>query len=364
MSSTTAPVGYRAERFVAPVEQTFKLPNGSSVNSVDTEGVITVTNDNSVIAFTPQDRVVRVSPYGIVNDDRAVSEAVLLISSTTSVTTRDLWVSVYVLWLRRNEEDVVPANYLTHTGLGYVPDTSNPTTLILSCPAFWQSAGAPHGLSWLRDPVPSPTLAPLPSLFPYVQSFTRGPHVLTTHPLRPPKPAPGAVIYSRYINCLGELLTFTHIDASNPAHFEAYTRRQNSDRVNVGWREKGDDEHHRAYLKDRLADPHIMGFIVSWNGEAAGYGEMSWVKEDPMGAYVGTHLLVVTAIMTSMKHMCFLREPRTEVVVGEPRADLPTILRLIAYLPQEFNRGKRNEGAEGLEQEGRRDVRTNTSTAS
>lgn len=107
MSSTPAPVGYRAERFVAPIEQTFKLPDGSSVNSVDTEGVITVTNDNSAITFTPQDRVVRVSPYGIVNDDRAVSEAVLLISSTTPVTTRDLWVSVYALWLRRNEEDVV-----------------------------------------------------------------------------------------------------------------------------------------------------------------------------------------------------------------------------------------------------------------
>ncbi|KAK0448350.1 acyl-CoA N-acyltransferase [Desarmillaria tabescens] len=359
MSSTATPVGYRAEHFVAPAEQTFKLPDGSPVNSVDTEGVITVTSGNSVITFAPQERVVRVSPYGIVNDDRAVSEAVLLISSTTPVTTRDLWISVYALWLRKNEEDVVPVvidetlsnanelqNYFTYTGLGHVPDASNPTTLLLSRPAFWQSAGAPLGLSWLRDPIPSPSLAPLPSLFPYVQSFTRGPHVLTTHPLRPPPTSPGS----------RELLTFTHIDASNPAHFEAYTRWQNSDRVNVGWREKGDDEHHRAYLKDRLADPHIMGFIVSWNEEAAGYGEMSWVKEDPMGTYVGglgdydqgTHLLVgeerfrgrqrFTAIMTSMKHMCFLREPRTEVVVGEPRADLPIIPRLTAYLPQEFNR--------------------------
>ena len=42
--------------------------------------------------------------------------------------------------------------------------------------------------------------------------------------------------------------------------------------------------------------------------------------------------------MTAMKHMCFLRDPRTEVVVGEPRYDLPIIPRLIAYLPQEFNR--------------------------
>lgn len=57
--------------------------------------------------------------------------------------------------------------------------------------------------------------------------------------------------------------------------------------VNVGWRERGPDEKHRAYLADRLADPHIMGFVVKWNGELAGYGEMAWVKEDPMGTYVG-----------------------------------------------------------------------------
>ncbi len=48
--------------------------------------------------------------------------------------------------------------------------------------------------------------------------------------------------------------------------------------------------------------------------------------------------MIVTAVMTSMKHACFLRDPRTEVVVGEPRADLPIVPRLIAYLPQELNR--------------------------
>lgn len=46
----------------------------------------------------------------------------------------------------------------------------------------------------------------------------------------------------------------------------------------------------------------------------------------------------VTAVMTAMKHACFLRDSRTDVVVGEPRSDLPIIPRLKLFLPQEFNR--------------------------
>lgn len=42
--------------------------------------------------------------------------------------------------------------------------------------------------------------------------------------------------------------------------------------------------------------------------------------------------------MTGMKHACFLRDPRTEIVVGEPRADLPIVPRLKIFLPQEMNR--------------------------
>jgi len=42
--------------------------------------------------------------------------------------------------------------------------------------------------------------------------------------------------------------------------------------------------------------------------------------------------------MTAMKHACFLRDPRTEIVVGEPRTDLPIVPRLKLFLPQELNR--------------------------
>lgn len=48
--------------------------------------------------------------------------------------------------------------------------------------------------------------------------------------------------------------------------------------------------------------------------------------------------VIVTAAMVSLKHLCFLRDARTNTVMGEPRFDLPIIPLLATYLPQEFNR--------------------------
>ncbi|KAJ8078434.1 Accumulation of dyads protein 2 [Marasmius tenuissimus] len=366
--------GYVREEYVAPPDHTFTLPDHSSVKTTETDGVIEVVlPSSSVVVFEPSQRTLRTSPHGIVNDDRAVSSPAVVLKpkGPSELTIADVWAALYAFWIRRSQLEVHPLilaessslknvdeilTYLTHTGLALSPpDAQASYELLINRAAFWQGAGCPTHLHWLRTPVPFPGLSPLHP-FPFTQSFTRSEHVLTTHPLRPPKPAPGSVIYSRYIHQVGQHLTFTHIDASNPEHFATYSKWQNTDRVNVGWREKGPDEKHRTYLADRLADKHIMGFIVAWDGEFAGYGEMSWVKEDPMGTYVGglgdydqgTHLLIgeekfrgrqrFTAVMTAMKHACFLRDPRTEVVVGEPRADLPIVPRLIAYLPQELNR--------------------------
>ncbi|ESK89732.1 siderophore biosynthesis acetylase [Moniliophthora roreri MCA 2997] len=377
--SNTSPrtTGYVREEYVAPADLTFTLPDGvttvRSVKSEDGSIQVFLPSESKTVSFVPSDRKLRTSPHSIVNADRAVHTPAFQLTTSQNLTTPDVWVALYAFWIRHSSIQVHPLilpspedsatnsaeilTYLTHTGLAFTPPDAEQVSqdLILVRASFWQGAGAPLNFHWIQTPVPHPSISPL-NPFAFTQSFTRSEHVLTTHPLRPPKPAPGSVVYSRYIFQLGELLTLTHIDANNPAHFETYCRWQNSDRVNVGWRERGPEEHHRKYLADRLKDPHIMGVIVSWNGEMAGYGEMSWVKEDPMGTYVGglgdydqgTHLLIgeekfrgrqrFTAVMTSLKHACFLRDPRTEVVVGEPRADLPIIPRLIAYLPQELNR--------------------------
>jgi len=202
-----------------------------------------------------------------------------------------LYLSLLSVWIHHQSLEKLPIeldssslsnssalrDYLINTGLAHTfPTSSSPLELLLIRPSFWQAAGAPISLSWLRSPIPHP------QSFPYILSFTSStsPPVLTTHPLRPPKPSPGSILYSRFIFSVGQHLTLTHIDGNDSRHFETYKKWQNSDRVNVGWKERGDDEKHRKYLKDRLEDKHIMGFMVEWNGELAGYGEMSWVKED------------------------------------------------------------------------------------
>lgn len=173
-------------------------------------------------------------------------------------------------------------SYVFEAGLGFKSPCET-DLILLDRNAFWQGAGAPADLHWLQTPVPTR------GLFPYVLDFTQStsPPVLATHPLRPPKPAPGSVVYSRYVFSCSQHLELVHIDVSNPQHFDAYTRWQNSDRVNHGWREKGSDEKHRKYITEKNDDPHAMGVLVLWDGVPAGYGEMVWSKEDGMAAFVG-----------------------------------------------------------------------------
>lgn len=126
--------------------------------------------------------------------------------------------------------------------------------------------------------------------------------------------------------------------------------------MNVGWKERGPDEHHKRTLEGVLEDKHKMSFIYSWDGQPAGYAEASWNAEDAMAPFAGpaqigpydqgVHLLVgeekfrgkhrFAATSINLRHYCFLREPRTEVVVGEPRYDLGIISLHKAYLPQEI----------------------------
>lgn len=288
------------------------------------------------------------------------------------------WISVYALWLHPDHKDneIVAvsvdnkrvAEYIRCTGLGvtspFSPSASTITrdTIYWLCrEAFWQGAGAPDTQHWLRS---RPELTSFPGfngvlgVFASQLGFTRKGNVCTVHPVRPPKPKPGSVIYSRFIVEVGQQLRILHIDAENPVHFEAYKRWQNSDRVNASWRERGPDEHHREYLAGQLADAHTMSCLFEWDGELAGYTELGWVKEDNAACFFSSncnivvgehdqnsHILVgeehfrggkrYQAVATSIKHCCFLRDPRTKQVVAEPQFDLAHVQIQSKYLPQE-----------------------------
>lgn len=372
----------------------FKLPDAETEVWIDRVGDDKHTigsHDTSLACWLKDETQTRVSP-SMVNDDRAQVERVLRLQLLADVADPQspfgakekdseltlAWASVYALWLHPDyrDDDLIAVSvdnarigeYLQCTGLGIVSpfsptETQEPGIIIywLQCEAFWQGAGAPNSQHWLQA---RPEVTSFPGfngtlgVFANQMSFTRKGNVCTVHPVRPAKPKPGTVIYSRFIVELGQQLRILHIDAENPVHFEAYARWQNSDRVNASWQERGPDEHHRAYLAGQLADPHTMSCVFEWDGELSGYTELGYVKEDNAACFISSNCNIVVgehdqnshiiqgeerfrggkryqAVATSIKHCCFLRDPRTKQVVAEPRYDLAHVQIQDKYLPQE-----------------------------
>ena len=152
-------------------------------------------------------------------------------------------------------------------------------------------------------------------------------------PLRAPKPK--GLVYARFIPWLDKTISF-HI-ASPEAHLEPFNRWMNDPRVAEIWEEAGDIAKHRAYLKERLADPHALPLIGCFDEAPFGYFEVYWAKENRLGPYYeaqdydrGWHVLVgedafrgkawLTAWLPSLMHFIFLDDARTQRIVGEPKA--------------------------------------------
>lgn len=207
----------------------------------------------------------------------------------------DMWIAIYALFTRHHEQETIPiviseaidnhvdlSSYLLRSGLGRNSSSEgiSQDILFLMRAAFWQGAGqiGYHELGWL-----SPHFAKhAPSVFPSVQSFTRTPLVITAHPLRPPKPEPGEVLYRRCCPSVGQVLEFTYFDPGTEdhcsVHLEAFHRWQNSERVSKFWNEQGSLVQHREYVMNVMGDPAILPIIMSWDGELMGYAEVVWVK--------------------------------------------------------------------------------------
>ncbi|KAM4054543.1 acetyltransferase (GNAT) domain-containing protein [Hirsutella rhossiliensis] len=222
---------------------------------------------------------------------------------------------------------------------------------------FWQGAGSPFGPRpvWLPEgtprslrsssgPSPSYPIAPLHHTITVASAGDpQDPHRYqqSYHPIRPAKPAPGALIYSRWIPHIKETFSMVVLDWENEEHLGLLHGWMNDPRVSQGWHEEGTLEHHRQYLRTIHDDPHQMAVLARWDDTFFGYFEFYWAKEDRLGGYYdagdfdrGRHALVgdvrfrgphrVSGWWSSQIHYLFLDDPRTMYVVGQPKISDPT----------------------------------------
>ncbi|KAG1741676.1 acyl-CoA N-acyltransferase [Suillus lakei] len=283
-------------------------------------------------------------------------------TSGIDISVKDMWATAYALFTLYHVQEIIPVvlsqkinnseelrSYLLRSGLGRTahPPTASKEEIFLHRATFWQGAGTHgyHTRGWL--PPSSLSVAP----FPYIQSFTRTPTVIAAHPLRPPKPKPGETLFRRFCPSIGETLEFTYFDLGSGSdvseHLDTFHRWHNQERVNMAWGERGPLEKHKAYVTGVMNDPAVLPVMMSWNGEYMGYAEITHLKENHLAPYVpggpgdwdrGLHVLVgedkfrgaerTNLWHRGLIHYCFLADPRTESVMGEPRADNSSIIKV------------------------------------
>lgn len=213
---------------------------------------------------------------------------VLEISSPYScdrLTPEAIWIIIYALFTVKHEQELIPINlqklsnsdeirdYLLTSGLGRRHPKPVADDILISRVAFWQGAGTHvHKRGWLRD------YSNVVANFPAWGDFTRTTSVITSHPLRPPKPPPGTILYRRFCPLIGQTYAVEYIDPNSEKHMEAFHRWHNDERVNSQWNEAGSLEQHKAYIQRQHEDPHVWPVMGTWDGELMGYFEVFWVK--------------------------------------------------------------------------------------
>ncbi|KAK9454911.1 acyl-CoA N-acyltransferase [Dipodascopsis uninucleata] len=162
-----------------------------------------------------------------------------------------------------------------------------------------------------------------------------------------PKPAPGTVIYIRYVPSMAKTFKVRILDTERDG--PKLAEWMNIDRVALFWNMRGDFEKvHRPYLEKLTNNPYATAIIGSYDDEDFLYSELYSVPEDHLAPHVkgldpndvGFHLLVgkapslrgphvVPTWLTSLTHLLLLCRPIAKNVYLEPKA---SNIKLIDYL--------------------------------
>ncbi|KAJ5733396.1 hypothetical protein N7493_002182 [Penicillium malachiteum] len=253
---------------------------------------------------------------------------------TENITINHIWLVIYMIFTTKPDLEAFQLKLMGPGGDSIAEDlrqtmlaiTSNGDSVIFRN-AFWQGCASPLINHSIWTPIGK---RPLPYLN-YVTTST--PTIRRTHPLRPPNPAPGSVVYSRYIPTLDKTFSLLVLDHQEPTHVEFYhyTKKSSSTHAEL----YGDSlEEDYEYLRRQSEDPHKMTLLGQFDGTLFGYFEVFWAKEDSLGvvtdagdfdrgfsgsvgysAFKSRRWLQVC--WSSLLHYMFLDDPRTEDTLGE-----------------------------------------------
>lgn len=324
-----SPTVRRLADYVAASEPILKLPHPYQTSYLVVKGGSGVANSyqlkqqdskvalprplhNDSLYFTePQDLKSSDKPHISINTPwgRARRSPSVAVSwkESSAPTVGQLWLIAYVIFTLRPSEE---AFRLTTYGfgadklarqlkaVGLAIDHPAPATpeqqklhgsdagkeLLVLRGAFWQGAGSPFGArpAWAPETLADSEDGTLDSVYPLQTTeyvMTNEPNsALCWHPRRRAKPAPGSVIYSRYIPHLKENFSMVALDYTNPKHLELFHTWQNDPRVSQGWNEEGTLEQHREYLRKAHEDPHQITVLAAFDDVFFAYFEIYWAK--------------------------------------------------------------------------------------
>ena len=247
---------------------------------------------------------------------RGLSTAFSWSQASSPPTFGQIWLNIYAIYTLRPDLEFFRVTLngtgsdklrtrLKTTGLATDHPTeqgfpSFPDELLILRGAFWQGGGSPFGRGsvWIPShPDDLPGSAPLTWTMTTKFPDTR---VHQWHPQRPAKPAPGSVIYSRYVPSLDENFSMVALDYEDPAHLNMFHEWQNDPRVAAGWNETGTLDEHRTYLKNLHEDPHVITILARFDDVCFAYFEVYWANVSLIH-----HLILLVLLHVLSTFFCF-----------------------------------------------------------